>query len=127
MHKTTVIGNVGSDPEMRYTPSGQGVTQFSLASNRKYKTADGEQKEETTWFRVSAWGRLAEVCNQYLTKGKQVYVEGRIAVRDYQASDGTTRFSIDLTANEVQFLGGNAGSGSAVNAPAGNDADDLPF
>ena len=78
MNKIIVIGNLGRDPEMRYTPNGQSVTSFSVASNRKYTTATGERREETEWFNVSAWGKLGETCNQYLTKGSQVYVEGRL-------------------------------------------------
>ena len=110
MNKIIVIGNVGRDPEMRYTPSGQGVTSFSVASNRRYRTAAGEQREETEWFNVSAWGRLAEICNQYLTRGQQVYVEGRLRSRSYQGNDGQTRFSLDITLTEMQMLG-SRGSG----------------
>ena len=92
MNKIIVIGNLGRDPEMRYTASGQSVTSFSVASNRKYTTAAGESREETEWFNVSAWGKLGETCNQFLTKGQQVYVEGRLSSRTYQARDGQTRF-----------------------------------
>jgi len=109
MHKITIIGNLGRDPEMRYTPEGNPVTTFSVASSRKYKTSSGEQREETEWFNCSAWGKLADVCNEYLTKGKQVYVEGRLKTRSYQAQNGETRFSIDVTCQEIQFLGGGQG------------------
>ena len=105
MHKITVIGNLGTDPEMRYTPGGTSVTSFSLASNRRYKTQDGEQREETTWFRVSCWRGLADVANNYLNKGSQVYIEGRMQVREYQRNDGTVAFSLDVTASEMQLLG----------------------
>ena len=81
MNKIIVIGNLGRDPEMRYTPNGQGVTSFSVASSRKYATVAGESREEVEWFNCSAFGKLAENCNQYLTKGKQVYVEGRLSSR----------------------------------------------
>ncbi len=84
MNKIIVIGHLGRDPEMRYLPSGQGVSNFSVATSRKYTTSSGEQREETEWFNCSAFGRLAETCNQYLTKGKQVYVEGRLSSRTYQ-------------------------------------------
>ena len=84
MNKIIVIGNLGRDPEMRYTPNGQAVTSFSIASSRKHTTAVGEQREETEWFSCQAWGKLAETCNQYLTKGQQVYVEGRLKSRTYQ-------------------------------------------
>ena len=91
MNKIIVIGNLGRDPEMRYTPNGQSVTTFSVASSRRYTTADGERREETEWFNVNAWGRLADLCNQYLAKGRQVYVEGRLSSRSYEARDGQTR------------------------------------
>ncbi len=122
MNKIIVIGNLGRDPEMRYTPSGQTVTSFSVASNRKY-TVNGEQREETEWFNVSAWGRLAETCNQYLTKGQQVYVEGRLRSRTYQGNDGQTRFSNDINLTEMQMLGrgGDAGGGGGDQAPYGED------
>jgi len=109
MNKITIIGHLGRDPEMKYTPDGKAVTTFSVASSRKYKTAAGEQKEDTEWFNVSAWGKLGETCNQYLAKGKQVYVEGRLKTRSYQAQNGETRFSIDVTCQEIQFLGGGSG------------------
>lgn len=130
MHKLTIIGHLGRDPEMRYTPEGQAVTSFSVASSRKYKTGAGEQREETEWFSVSAWGKLAEICNQYLTKGKQVYVEGRLKSRTYQTQAGETRFSLDVMCTEIQFLGGGAGGPGAPGAgeeqqPA--DPEDLPF
>jgi len=142
MHKITIIGNLGRDPEMRYTPEGQAVVTFSVASSRKYKTAAGEQREETEWFNCSAWGKLADVCNEYLIKGKQVYVEGRLKTRTYQAQNGETRFSIDVTCQEIQFLGGgqgreqdNAGEDAGQDAGQGRepvgagqeDVNDLPF
>jgi len=141
MHKITIIGNLGRDPEMRYTPEGQAVVTFSVASSRKYKTAAGEQREETEWFNCSAWGKLADICNEYLTKGKQVYVEGRLKTRSYQGQNGETRFSIDVTCQEVQFLGGGQGQGQGQNqdqdqdqdqgrepvAAGQEDVDDLPF
>ena len=89
---------------MRYTPSGQGVTSFSVASSRKYTTAAGESREEVEWFNCSVFGKLAENCNQYLTKGKQVYVEGRLSSRTYQTQTGETRFSNDINVTEIQFL-----------------------
>ena len=142
MNKIIVIGNLGRDPEMRYTASGQSVTSFSVASNRKYTTAAGESREETEWFNVSAWGKLGETCNQFLTKGQQVYLEGRLSSRTYQGRDGQTRFSNDISLTDVQFLnrpqamgsgddggygyvGETAGSGDF--GPGMDDADDLPF
>ena len=91
MNKITIIGHLGRDPEMRYTPQGAAVTDFSVATSRRYTDNTGERREETDWFRVSAWRQLAELCNQYLQKGSLVYVEGRLHVRQYEANDGTTR------------------------------------
>ena len=133
MNKMIVIGNLGGDPEMRYTPSGQAVTNFSVATNYKYTASDGERREETEWFRVSAWGRLAETCNQYLAKGKKVYVEGRLRSRTYEARDGQTRVSLDVLATEVRFIDSAGGRTDdfppAEDAPSEPDieADDLPF
>jgi single-strand DNA-binding protein len=140
LNKIIVIGNLGRDPEMRYTPSGEGVTSFSVASSRRYTTSSGEQREETEWFNVSAWGRLAELCNQYLTKGQQVYLEGRLSSRTYETRDGQTRFSNDIRLTDVQFLrqGQGAGMGDdrspygaggdmGVGGAPMDDVDDLPF
>ena len=106
MNKIIIIGNLGRDPEMRYSPSGQPMTSFSIASNRRYTTAAGEQREETEWFNCTAFGRLADTCNQYLARGRQVYVEGRLRSRQYERRDGTPGFSLDVNVTEVQFLGG---------------------
>ncbi len=141
MNKIIVIGNLGSDPEMRYTPNGQSVTSFNIASNRRYRTADGEQREETEWFRCSAFGRLADVCNQYLTRGQQIYVEGRLKGRSYTDRDGQPRYSLDITLTEMQMLGrrgdgegGGGGTGTGDrggygggNEPPWDETDDLPF
>jgi len=99
----TVIGNLGGDPEMRYTPNGRPVTSFSIATTNRY-TVEGEQREETQWFRVSTWNRTAEVCNQYLSKGSKVYVEGRLQGRQWEGQDGVQRFSIEINADRVLFL-----------------------
>jgi len=104
MHKILVIGNVGSDPEMRYTPNGSAVTSFSVATNRRYTTSAGEQKEETEWFRVSAWNKLAETCNQYVVKGMKVYVEGRVSSSAWTDQEGQARSSLEINCTEVQFL-----------------------
>lgn len=134
-NKITVIGNVGRDPEMRYTPSGAALTEFSIATNRRYTTAAGERREETDWFNVTAFGRLGERVSQYVTKGSKLYVEGRFHSRSWEGRDGVSRTSNEITANEVVFLDrpGEAGGGEArgeYGAPAGGgnvDADDLPF
>jgi single-strand DNA-binding protein len=117
---------------MRYTPSGQAVASFSVASNYRYKTASGEQREETEWFNCQAWGKLAEVCNQYLTKGQQVYIEGRLKSRTYQTQSGETRFSNDVMVNEFQFLGKRDGQSTHPEPAEGDDSgadyvDDPPW
>ena len=147
MNKIIVIGHLGRDPEMRYTPNGQSVTSFSVASSRRYRTSDGEQREETEWFNVSAFGRLADTCNQYLSKGRQVYVEGRLRGRSYTDRDGQPRYSLEINANEVHFLGGRGdnedggfgggygdrggyGGGAGMSDPGRppfDETDDLPF
>ena len=104
MNKIIIIGNLGRDPEMRYSASGSPMTSFSVASNRRYTTAAGEQREETEWFNCTAFGRLADTCNQYLTRGQQVYVEGRLSSRQYERRDGTSGFSLDVTVTEMQML-----------------------
>lgn len=128
LNKIIIIGNLGRDPEMRYTPSGAAVTNFSVAVSRNYKTADGEQREETEWFNVSCWNRLAETANQYLSKGKQVYIEGRLKTRSYQDQNGEKRFSLDVTASEMQMLGSrdDVQASAAGPEPAG-DLDNMPF
>jgi single-strand DNA-binding protein len=139
-HTIIIVGNVGRDPEMRYTPSGQAVTSFSVASNRRYTSSNGEQVNETIWFRISAWGKQAETCNQYLKKGSRVLVEGRLTPdkssggpRIWQKQDGTSAASFEVTAQTVRFLttrseseaGGMGGdAGDAAVAPAD---DDIPF
>ena len=133
MNKMIVIGNLGRDPEMRYTPSGQAVTNFTVATNYRYNTAEGEPREETEWFRVSAWGRLAETCNQYLSKGRKVYVEGRLRSRTYETRDGQTRFVNEISASDVRFLDTTAARTDDLPPEAeqagdpGIEPDDLPF
>ena len=136
LNKIMVIGNLGTDPEMRYTPSGKPVTTFRLATNRAYRTQDGERREETEWFTVVAWDRLAEQCNQFLTKGRQAYIEGRFRSRRWEGQDGQPRFVSEVIASSVLFLdqgstpmdpGGDAGA-QAPDGPGGpEDPDDLPF
>src|SRR5689334_8289753 len=141
-----IIGNLGRDPEMRYTPSGQAVTQFTVAVNRNYKDQQGERQEETEWFRVVAWGQQAEFAAEYLRKGAKVYVEGRIQTRQWEGQDGQKRYTTELVANTIQNLErraredqGDTGFESAPRAPrpaanqrqstepAEPDYDDLPF
>jgi single-strand DNA-binding protein len=147
-HTIIIIGNLGKDPEMRYTPSGQAVTSFNVATSRKYTANNGQVVKETVWFRVSAWGKQAETCNQYLKKGSKVMVEGRLVPdpvsggpKTYTKKDGTTGASFDVSATTVHFLssrtegeGGGGSSGGGVTAgedaggfgPAAND-EDIPF
>ncbi len=105
LNKVTIIGHLGRDPEMRYTPSGRPVTTFSVATNRSWTTSDGERKTDTEWFNVVAWNKLAEICNQYLVKGQQVYIEGRLQSRRWEDSNGTKHTSVEIVANEMIMLG----------------------
>lgn len=137
MYQTIIIvGNLGGDPEMRYTPSGQAVTNFSVASNRRYTKSDGTQVEEVTWFRVSAWGRTAEVTNQYLRKGSRVLVEGRLTPdeatggpRIWTRQDGTPAASFEVTANIVRFLSTRAEDEAFASRDSGGEVleDEIPF
>ena len=142
LNKIMVIGNVGTDPDMRYTPNGSAVTSFRLATNRRYTTAAGEQREETEWFTITAWTQLAELCNQYVTKGMRIYAEGRLKSDSWTGNDGQTRFRNEIVANNVVFLGGRAqdGAGGETGPPPGGgdraeapdpgpdvDAEDLPW
>ena len=140
-HTLIIVGNVGKDPEMRYTPSGQAVTSFSVASNRQYTTGNGEQVKETIWFRVTTWGKQAEVCNQYVKKGMKVLVEGRLTPdkatggpRVWTKQDGSAGSSFEVNAATVRFLSGR-GDGDSTGMPvsAGMESaeippeDDIPF
>ncbi|MGA2505686.1 MAG: single-stranded DNA-binding protein [Anaerolineales bacterium] len=143
MYQTIIIvGNVGRDPEMRYTPSGQAVTSFSVATNRQYTNNNAETVKETIWFRVSAWGKTGETCNQYLKKGSKVLVEGRLTAdpatggpRIWQAQDGTSRASFEVSAQTVRFLSSRSetegsGMGSAAASEEGGipaESEDIPF
>ena len=110
LNKVMIIGHLGRDPEMRYTPSGRPVTTFSVATNRGWTTAEGERRTETEWFNVVAWNKLAEICNQYLSKGQQVYIEGRLQTRRWEDSNGTRHTSVEVVANEMTMLGERRGS-----------------
>jgi single-strand DNA-binding protein len=137
LNKMTVIGNVGTDPEMRYTSNGSPVTSFRIAATRSY-SSDGERKQDTEWFTVVAWTSLAELTNQYLVKGQRAYVEGRLHCNTYQGNDGQTRFTNEIIASRIIFLdrpgGGEQGGaefgGGVSGSPDARDAstpDDLPF
>lgn len=137
--KIIIVGNLGSDPEMRYTPSGQAVTNFSVATNRRYTASSGEKVDETVWFRVSAWGRLAETCNEYLRKGRKVLVEGRLTAdesgnpRTWTDQSGNSRASFEINALNVQFLSSRGEDDYSPRGDSGNFRDmaeadeDIPF
>jgi single-strand DNA-binding protein len=137
--KVVIVGNLGTDPEMRYMPNGTAVTNFSVATNRKWTDrASGESREETTWFRVSVWGQQAEAANQYLSKGRQVLVEGRMrpdpqtgGPKLWTGQDGSMRASFELTAETVRFIGSREGAspmeGETREEPAAQEEDEIPF
>jgi len=141
-HTTILVGNLGRDPEMRYTPSGQAVTSFSVAVSEAYTSANGEKIKKTIWFRVSAWGKQAETCNQYLKKGSKVLVEGRISAdpttggpKIFTRQDGTAGSSFEITATIVRFLssrgdnesGPVSGGGGGMEMAELPPEDDIPF
>ena len=105
LNKVQIIGHLGRDPEMRYTPSGRPVTTFTVAVSRTWNTGDGERHSETEWFNVVAWGNLAEICKQYLTKGQQVYIEGRLQTRRWDDKEGVKHTSVEVVANEMMMVG----------------------
>ena len=128
LSRVILIGNLGSDPEMRFTPDGKAVTSFRMATNRRYTTSAGESREETDWFRITVWGRQAEQCNQFLSKGRQVYVEGRLHARNWEGQDGQTRTSLEVTADRVLFLSKQAPVSLTEEGEEGEiGPEDLPF
>ena len=147
VNKVILIGNLGRDPELRYTPGGQAVATFSLATTERYNDRSGQRQERTEWHNVVAWGKLAELVNQYLKKGRSAYIEGRITTRSWDDKDGNKRYKTEIVANQVQFLGSagqssqdfggdmdqsNAGfdsrqSGPSMQEPQTIADDDLPF
>ncbi len=138
--KLIIVGHLGRDPEMRYTPSGQPVTDFSLATTRVYPAADGSQKKETAWFKITVWGKMAEACNKFLNKGSKVLVEGRLVVdpstggpKTFTRKNGEAGASFEVTALEVRFLdskGARSGGDDEDGAPSGGGVspdDEIPF
>lgn len=105
LNKVMIIGHLGRDPEMRYTPSGRPVTTFSVATSRSWNTSNGERRSDTEWFNVVSWGSLAEICKQYLSKGQQVYIEGRLQTRRWEDDDGNKRTTVEIVAKEMIMLG----------------------
>lgn len=141
-NKIVIVGYLGRDPEIRYMPDGTAVCNFSIATTEKRKDRSGDFQDVTTWFRVNVWGKQAETANQYLSKGRQVYVEGRLSQQEYTDREGLKRTSLDIRATDIQFLGprGEDGSGSSSashsgpsrqtidpSGPGGNDGDEIPF
>lgn len=134
LNKVMIIGNLGKAPEMRYTPSGRPVTTFSVATNRSWKSPNGEHRSETEWFKVVAWGKLAEICNEYLNTGQQVYVEGRLKTRQWEDKEGQQRSSVELIANEMTMLGdrrektqNDDNSSKNTNTLTDVEEDEFPF
>ena len=139
INKVILIGRLGSDPEVRYTPSGVAVANFNIATSEEWKDKDsGEKRERTEWHRIVAWRRLGEICGEYLSKGRQVYVEGRLQTRDWEDRDGNKRYTTEIVATDIQFLGTRDSSDSARPRgtspgdfqgmpPQGPGDDDIPF
>lgn len=126
MNKLEIIGNLGSKPELRFTPSGKAVCNFSVAVNHQYTTADGEKKEDTEWFNVIAWSRLGEKCNQYLAKGRMVFISGRVSLHKWE-KDGKQNSRLELRANNVIFLDKKDNGNSQPEPENENEPDDIPF
>jgi single-strand DNA-binding protein len=136
VNKVILVGNLGRDPEVRATPSGQSVCNFSVATTERFTDRAGQQRDQTEWHNVVVWGKQADLCGQYLKKGRQVYVEGRLTTRQYEAKDGTgKRYRTEVVAQRVQFLGGRAAGiddvgsdfGPGPDAPPPADDEDIPF
>ncbi|MGH9970512.1 MAG: single-stranded DNA-binding protein [Pyrinomonadaceae bacterium] len=136
-NKVILVGNLGRDPELRYTPQGTPVCSFTMATNERRKDKTGEMQDHTTWFRVTLWGRQAETASQYLTKGRPVYIEGRLRVEEWTDRDGKARHTLEVNATDMQFIGGGRGDEAAVaKAAVGGQStteqpdlsdDDIPF
>jgi len=139
VNKAILIGNLGRDPEVRYLPSGQAKATFTVATSESYTDRQGAKQDRTDWHNIVVWGKQAELCGQYLKKGRQVYIEGRISNRSYEAKDGSgKRYITEIVAQRVQFLGGRQGGGmeeapeaaaggSAAESPPPMDDEDIPF
>lgn len=137
LNKVMIIGHLGRDPEMRYTPSGRPVTTFSVATTRNWNTSEGERRQQTEWFNIVAWGSLAEICKEFLTKGQQVYIEGRLQTRRWKADDGNERQTTEIVAKEMVMLGGRKKRANGEEDAEAEDAfsldddhdseDDFPF
>ena len=137
VNKVILIGNLGKDPEVRFTPNGRALAKLAVATSERWTDQQGQKQERTEWHNVVVWGKQAETCGQYLSKGRQVFIEGSIRSRQYDDKDGNKRYITEIVARDVRFLGGGGGSRMpaepAVSAPPGEDAgpapddDDIPF
>ncbi len=126
LNKVMLIGNLGKDPEMKYTQQGTPVTTFSMAVSRGWKSPDGQAKEETEWFRIVAWQKLAEQCNEYLHKGSKVYIEGRLQTREWQAQDGQQKQIVEVIANEMLLIDSRQGGTGPISGGSGEDRLERP-
>jgi single-strand DNA-binding protein len=139
LNKAILIGNLGKDPEIRYTPGGLGIANFNIATSETWNNKEGAKETRTEWHRIVAFGKLAEICGEYLSKGKQVYIEGRIQTRDWEDKDGNKKYTTEIVANQMLMLGsrdagdaakpqGGMGGGEHQGAPGpGPQDDDIPF
>lgn len=123
VNKVILLGRLGGDPELKYTPNGMAVCNFSMATSESWQDKSGQKQEKTEWHRIVVWGKLAELCNQYLTKGRQAFVEGKLSTRSWEDKDGQKRYMTEVTASTVQFIGGNASTSKDQGAPAPSDKD----
>lgn len=127
VNKVILIGNLGRDPEVRYTQNGTAVATFSVATTEVFKKQDGGKDERTEWHNVVAWARLGEICGKYLSKGSKVYVEGRLQTRKWQDKDGQDRYTTEIVAREMKMIGGASGAGGHVEDEPPMTGDDVPF
>jgi single-strand DNA-binding protein len=127
LNKVMLIGRLGHDPEMRYTPSGKPLTKFQIAVNRSWSTAENEKKTETEWFTIVSWGKLAEICNQYLEKGRQVYIEGRLHSRSWKDEEGANHSTVEVVAQEMIMLGSVADKDDPDQPQEPTPEDEYPF
>jgi len=130
MNKAMIIGNLGNDPELRYTQNSTAVATFSVATSERWKDSDGNKQERTDWHRVVAWGKLAEVCGEHLHKGNKVFIEGKSQTRKWEDNDGITRYTTEIIARELEMLGGNNGGADADSSSHDQEPpvpEDVPF
>lgn len=127
LNKVMIIGRLGRDPEMRYTPSGRPVTTFSVATSRSWNTSDGERRVETEWFNIVAWGNLAEICKQYLAKGQQIYVEGRLQTRNWDDAEGHKHTTVEIVASEMIMLSERRDNDTGSDSGLDSQDEEYPF